>query len=108
MRNLLISIVVFNVIISPSESVCNLSCDTSNISPQLDYCVGLPQLAIECMEEIPFNQTWTTAILDTIISSIDNYAYLDIYKNSGPPYSVYTSCFFVDFDKSLSNTNIIA
>lgn len=65
---------------SAAASGCNLSC------PAEQTCFAKVDDTLACLSSIPFNKDWATATVDVIAQSLENYGFLQLYHNSGPPY----------------------
>ena len=52
------------------------------------------------MTSIPFNKDWATATVDVLAQSLENYGFLQLYHNTGPPYVTAP----LDIEKELLNT----
>lgn len=78
---------------SAASSSCNLSC------PADETCFATVEDTLACLTSIPFNKDWATATVDVISQSLDNYGFLQLYHNTGPPYV--TS---LDIQKGLAET----
>ena len=76
------------------EAVCNLK--PPKFAGETRASNG--SVALECLQSIPFNETWAKATIDTLLATTENFAFLDLYMNSGPPYSVggmVSNCFLL-------------
>jgi len=62
--------------------------DTCNLPtcPDGETCYSGSPEAIACMNSMPFNKEWATATVDTISQSLENFGFLALMHNSGPPY----------------------
>jgi hypothetical protein len=55
---------------------------------------------LDCLTSIPFNKDWATATVDVLAQSLENYGFLQLYHNTGPPYVTAP----LDIEKELLNT----
>lgn len=55
-------------------------CDLRDKQPSFDAVKA-------CLDALPFNETWRDGTLDTLEAAVSSYSFLDLYKNSGPPYT---------------------
>jgi len=88
------ALVVFcSMVVVAFGSSCSLTC------PVDETCYASGMDAINCMSSMPFNKDWATATVDVLSQSLENYGFLALYHNSGPPYIV-----TLDIQKELSKT----
>lgn len=40
----------------------------------------------DCIHSIPFNDAWRNGTIDTMAGALEQYAFSDIYRNTGPPW----------------------
>ena len=77
---------------SSSGNSCSLTCDVDT------ECFAPASDAMTCLRSIPFNKDWASATVNVISQSLENYGFLQLYHNTGPPYV--TS---LDVQKELAN-----
>lgn len=75
-------IAVSALAISAKANGCSLNC------PEEQTCYTHASDAMECMNSMPFNKDWATATVDVVSQSLLNYGFLQLYHNTGPPYTV--------------------
>ena len=61
---------------------CTLTCAAG------DTCYASPQLALDCLNSIPFNKEWADATIDVVSQSLENFGFGALYHSTGPPYSI--------------------
>ena len=74
-------------------SQCKLAC------PADETCYANVADTLDCLTSIPFNEEWATATVDVISQCLENYGFLQLYHETGPPYV--TS---IDIEKELKET----
>lgn len=76
-----------------SATQCSLSCASNQT------CFATVADTMDCLQSIPFNIDWATATVDVLSECLDNYGFLQLYHNTGPPYVAQ-----LDITKELANT----
>ena len=66
--------------LAAASAECRLSCALN------ETCYSTAPEAMECMSSMPFNSEWATATVDVLSECLENYGFLQLAQNSGPPY----------------------
>ena len=80
MQHFLILLATLLGVAASATSSCSLTCEADAT------CYASKDEAMNCLKSIPFNLDWATATIDTISASLENYGFLQLYHNTGPPY----------------------
>jgi hypothetical protein len=83
-----------SVLGAAASTQCSLTCDTNST------CYATMDATLDCLTSIPFNKDWATATVDVLAQSLENYGFLQLYHNTGPPYVTAP----LDIEKELLNT----
>ena len=83
-------------VVASSAAECNLSCGLD------ESCYASVDDAMACMESMPFNKDWAMATVDVLAESLENYGFLQLAQNSGPPYITR-----VNVEEELSKTQLM-
>lgn len=83
-------------VVASATAECNLSCEIDT------ECYASMNDAMACMESMPFNKEWATATVDVLSESLENYGFLQLAQNSGPPYLTK-----VNVEEELSKTQLM-
>jgi hypothetical protein len=74
------ALAISSLVGAAAASECTLRCAADA------ECYANTADTLNCLQSIPFNMDWATATVDVLFESLQNYGFLQLYHQSGPPY----------------------